>query len=206
MRKKLKFSEGKMAEGLFLKDPMGSELGQKIVGQGILLLDDLGMETFTFKKLATEISTTEASIYRYFENKHRFLLYILSLHWIKLQQQVIALRQAELPVSEKITNLISILIAAAGETHPLTSIHTQALHRIVVKESNKAYMTKEVDQDNTRRFFVAYKSLSKSIAEFILEVNQDFRFARSLATSLIELSHLHLFFAEHLPSLVAVLT
>ena len=36
------------------------------------------VEEFTFRKLAQKINTTEASVYRYFENKHRLLIYILA--------------------------------------------------------------------------------------------------------------------------------
>lgn len=35
-----------------------------------------GYEAFTFKKLAEDIGTTEAGIYRYFENKYKLLVYL----------------------------------------------------------------------------------------------------------------------------------
>ena len=60
-------------EGLYVKEPQDSELGRKIIKHSILLIDKLGFESFTFKKLANEIQSTEASIYRYFENKHLLL-------------------------------------------------------------------------------------------------------------------------------------
>ena len=57
----------------FLRDPLHTELGTKIVSQSILMIDQLGFEQFTFKKLAHAIGSTEASVYRYFDNKHRLL-------------------------------------------------------------------------------------------------------------------------------------
>ena len=63
---------------IYLRDPEGTELGREIVKNAIDLIYELGFEGFTFKKLAIQIKTTEASIYRYFENKHRLLLYILN--------------------------------------------------------------------------------------------------------------------------------
>ena len=56
--------------GLYLKDPQESDLGRRIIKHSILLLEELGFEQFNFKKLAEAMGSTEASIYRYFENKH----------------------------------------------------------------------------------------------------------------------------------------
>ena len=58
----------KMNEKLFIKDPQQTELGKKIVLHSVQLIHDEGFEAFTFKKLAQSIGTTEAGIYRYFEN------------------------------------------------------------------------------------------------------------------------------------------
>jgi AcrR family transcriptional regulator len=66
---------------LYLKDPTSSEIGLKILTEGIQLMQDLGFEAFTFKKLAQNIQSTEATIYRYFENKHNFLLYLINWYW-----------------------------------------------------------------------------------------------------------------------------
>ncbi|MGZ5010791.1 MAG: TetR/AcrR family transcriptional regulator, partial [Methylobacter sp.] len=65
-----------MNDKLFLRDPEQSELGKKIILHSIQLIHKNGFEAFTFKKLAEAIGTTEAGIYRYFENKHRLLIYI----------------------------------------------------------------------------------------------------------------------------------
>ena len=45
-------------EAFYIKDPMSSDLGESIVEHGILMLDELGYETFTFRKLAERIGTT----------------------------------------------------------------------------------------------------------------------------------------------------
>ena len=57
-------------ERLYLRDPQATDLGKKIIKHSILLIDEIGFEAFTFKKLASRMSSTEASVYRYFENKH----------------------------------------------------------------------------------------------------------------------------------------
>ena len=66
---------------IYLKDPRSSDLGRKILNSGIDMIEELGFEGFTFRKLAKEIISTEASIYRYFESKHKLLLYLSSWYW-----------------------------------------------------------------------------------------------------------------------------
>ena len=68
-------------EGLYLKEPQDSKLGINIIKYSILMIDEYGFESFTFKKLAKEINSTEASIYRYFENKHLLLLFLVNWYW-----------------------------------------------------------------------------------------------------------------------------
>ena len=67
----------KLNEKLYLRDPEGTEIGKQIIRQGVKMISEIGYEQFTFKKLATEINSTEATVYRYFENKHKMLIYLL---------------------------------------------------------------------------------------------------------------------------------
>ena len=84
-------------ETLYLKDPMSSDLGESIVEHGILMLDAIGYEAFTFRKLAERIGTTEASVYRYFKSKHRLLLYLTAWYWSWMEYRL-QLATAELSV------------------------------------------------------------------------------------------------------------
>ena len=63
---------------LYLRDPQETSLGKKIIQHSILLIDKVGFEAFNFKKLAQYMGSTEASVYRYFENKHLLLIYLVS--------------------------------------------------------------------------------------------------------------------------------
>ena len=78
----------KLNEHLYLSDPQHTKLGQNIISKSVVLIDQLGFEQFTFKKLAKEIDSTEASVYRYFENKHRLLHYLISWYWSWLEYKV----------------------------------------------------------------------------------------------------------------------
>ena len=78
----------KLNDHLYVRDPQHTALGQNIINKGVELIDRLGFEQFTFKKLAEEIGSTEASIYRYFENKHRLLHYLTAWYWSWLEYQI----------------------------------------------------------------------------------------------------------------------
>ncbi|MFT4756739.1 MAG: AcrR family transcriptional regulator, partial [Vicingaceae bacterium] len=74
---------------LYLKDPLSSELGKKIIKGSIELICELGFEQFTFKKLAVKIASTEASVYRYFESKNKVLLYLTNWYWSWLEYRLV---------------------------------------------------------------------------------------------------------------------
>ena len=49
----------KVNENVFIKDPDNSELGRKILTQGIELIDKIGFENFTFGKLSKIIKSSD---------------------------------------------------------------------------------------------------------------------------------------------------
>ncbi len=59
----------KLLQNVYLKNPESSDLGLKIISNSIEMVNELGFESFTFKKLGERIESPESSIYRYFENK-----------------------------------------------------------------------------------------------------------------------------------------
>ena len=44
----------KLNAKLYIKDPQSTELGLKIIEKGIFMIDELGFEAFTFKKLSAD--------------------------------------------------------------------------------------------------------------------------------------------------------
>jgi len=188
-------------ERVYLKDPESSELGRKIVAQGIALIDQMGFEQFTFKKLAKHISSTEASVYRYFENKHKLLIYLVSWYWNWLEYQLMFSTNN----IESAHARLEIALRVISQPHLLGSnfvhIDKEALHRIVVAESPKAYLSKEVDDDNKEGYFLAYKRLCERIADIAREINPDYHYPTALISTIIESAHNQIFFAAHLPRL-----
>src|SRR5690606_25243018 len=70
-----------VTEPVYLKDPQGTDLGRRIIEHSVVLIDELGLDKFTFGKLAASLGTAESSIYRYFDNKHRLLIYLIGWYW-----------------------------------------------------------------------------------------------------------------------------
>ncbi len=191
---------------LYLRDPQDSKLGRSILQHGILMLDELGLEDFTFKKLATRIESTEASIYRYFENKHHFLVYILCWYWERMRYLIrIATHNIQEP-REKLRIALAEVVESSRQNPAVDYIDESVLFRIVLTEGTKTYHTKQVDEENKQGFFLVYKALAADIASIILEIKPDFAYPRSLASTLLEMANYHIYAAQHLPSLTEVRT
>lgn len=191
----------KLNHQLYVKDPESSELGKTIVENAIELIYELGFEQFTFKKLSTKIQSTEATIYRYFISKHRLLVYILNWYWCYLEFLSEMLAPTKKTPSDKLKLILTIITHCQAEERQLIDYNLDHLHCIVISESSKSYLVKEVDTINKEMAFNPLKSLCKRISQTILEINPGYRYARSLASTLLETAHDQQFFSEHLPSL-----
>lgn len=191
----------KMNPDLYLRDPESSKLGQSILRHSIKLIGELGFEDFTFKKLAIEVSTTEASVYRYFENKHKLLTYLTAWFWTWLEYQLIFHTNNVTDPKTKINTVIRLITFQKEDKFLLEHIDKDTLHQIVVSEGNKAYLTKHVAEDNKSMFFKPYKDLCHRIAEIFLEYNPSFKYPHSLASTLIETAYHQIFFKDYLPGL-----
>ncbi|MFZ1750570.1 MAG: TetR/AcrR family transcriptional regulator, partial [Saprospiraceae bacterium] len=189
---------------IFLKDPESSPLGTTIFTEGIDLIDGLGFEDFTFRKLAKQIGTTEASIYRYFENKHKFLLYITSWYWCWVDYQMV-IRNANInaPIT-KLKNSIDIISAASG--NQAVSVDLQKIFNVICNDSSKGYFSKKVDILNQHGVYFNYKKIVSNISDIILEINPSYDYSHMLVTTIIEGIHHQIFFAKHLPGLTDVTT
>jgi AcrR family transcriptional regulator len=194
----------KVNEHIYLRDPESSELGKQIVKNAIDLIYELGFEHFTFKKLATKMSTTEASIYRYFENKHRLLLYILNWYWSYMEFLVDFTIQNIQDPKEKLTKIIHLFTQSLPESVGQLDYNKSFLNQIVLSESSKVYLIKEVKEINSFQVFKPYKDLCNKISEVMLSLNPTYAYARSLSSTLIETAHSQQYFSKNLPRLTDV--
>ena len=190
-----------MNEALFLRNPESSDLGKNILKHSVMLIDKTGFETFTFKKLADDIGTTEASIYRYFENKHKLLVYLTAWYWGWLEFQIKYHTNNIKAPSVKLKKVINLLAKAVEDDEQTSYINEIILHQIIITEGSKAYLTKQVSEDNKQQFFKPYKDLCAVVGNIISECNPKYKYPKSLASAIIEMAHFQNFFKKNLPSL-----
>ncbi|MDP4284042.1 MAG: TetR/AcrR family transcriptional regulator [Bacteroidota bacterium] len=191
----------KMNEKLFLRDPEQTELGKNIILHSIQLIHKNGFESFTFKKLAENIGTTEAGIYRYFENKHRLLIYITAWYWSWLQYRLVVHVNNIKDPFDKLKRVIRLLASTVEDDISISYVNESILHQIIITEGSKTYLTKRVSEDNKDQLFNPYKDLCSKIGDIILECNPNYKYPKSLSSSIIEIAHAQNFFMNNLPSL-----
>ncbi|MGP1990910.1 TetR/AcrR family transcriptional regulator [Zobellia laminariae] len=188
-------------EKIYIKDPESTALGKRIVEQSILLIQEMGFETFTFKKLGVRIKSNESSIYRYFENKHKLLLYLASWYWGWLEYKLVFSTNSIQDPQEKLKKALEIVTKPTEIDSNFSHINEVLLNNIVINEYSKSYLTKEVDADNKEGYFVIYKRLVNRLSTMISTVDAAYTYPSSLASTVLEGSlHQH-FLKDHFASL-----
>lgn len=188
-------------EKIFVKNPESSDLGKRIIESSILLINEIGFEQFTFKKLGIYIGSNESSVYRYFENKHKLLLYLTSWYWGWMEYKlVIGTIQLSDPV-DKLETAIRILTQVINADSNFSHIDEVKLQNIIIAEYSKSYLTKEVDLENKQGYFSIYKRLVERLTNLIKEVNPSYKYPASLSSCILEGAlHQH-FIKQHFKAL-----
>ncbi len=189
---------------LFTKDPESSDLGKNIVRTSIEMIDEMGYEAFTFKKLGERIHSNESSIYRYFESKHALLVYLFNWYWSWIEYKLVFLTMNIEQPEVKLLKILRLLTEEVKEDSDFSSINEILLNKIIISESAKAYHNKEVDEDNKKGFFKVYKRVVQRVCDIILEINPNYPYPHMLISTIIEGAHHQRFFSEHLPALTDV--
>ncbi|WP_018942515.1 TetR/AcrR family transcriptional regulator [Polaribacter irgensii] len=190
-----------VSELVFIKDPETSDLGKRIIENSILLIDELGFDAFTFKKLGLKIGSNESSIYRYFESKHKLLLYLTSWYWAWLEYQLVVETFSLIDPKVKLNKAIAILTNTVKLDRNFSHINEVVLYKIIVNESFKSFLTKEVDSENNEGYFEIYKRLVARLSTIILDIKPTYPYSLSLASTILEGGlHQH-FLTEHFPSI-----
>lgn len=190
-----------VTEPVYLKDPQGTDLGRRIIEHSVILIDELGLEKFTFGKLAAALGTAESSIYRYFDNKHRLLIYLVGWYWSWREYKLVF---DTANIADPVTRLER---GVRSVTEPISDkgsfgyLDLRALYRIAISESSKAYMTKEVDEEHKEGCFSGFKRLCDRVRDLVLAVAPEHPYPAALASNVVDGSMVQRFFADHLPSL-----
>ncbi|WP_034058454.1 TetR/AcrR family transcriptional regulator [Lacinutrix jangbogonensis] len=186
---------------IYLKDPESSDLGKRIIEHSILLIDDIGFDAFTFKKLGVKIGSNESSIYRYFESKHMLLLYLTSWYWTWLEYQLVLSTNSLEDKKVKLEKAITVLTQTTTLDSSFSHIDEVVLKRIVINEHSKSYLTKEVDSENKEGYFSVYKRLVNRLKDMVSEFDVSYKYPLTLASTVIEgAMHQH-FLKDHFQSI-----
>lgn len=173
-------------EKLYVKDPETSTLGKKIIEESIILIDSIGFEEFTFKKLGEKIGSNESSIYRYFENKHKLLVYLSSWYWSWIEYRMVFATSNYSNSLEKLKKAISIVTEKVEDDQKTLHINESILNKIIIAEFTKTFHNKEVEQENKEGFYYIYIRVINRLTTMIEEVNPEYLYAKSLASSVVE--------------------
>jgi AcrR family transcriptional regulator len=188
-------------EALFLKDPTSSNVGKSILEHGLILLSEIGLEDFTFKKLAVKISSTESTIYRYFENKHQFLSYLFNFYWAWMDVNIaFATINIDDP-KERLRRIIRLITKKVNNDVRTPFIDEAILQDVIALESSKTFLSKKVDEENQAGYFLQYKKLVDRISAVIIEINPSYPYPNALVSTILESSFHQRYFGNHLPRL-----
>ena len=186
---------------IYVKDPETSDLGKKIIEHSILLMDEIGFENFTFKKLGNRIGSNESSIYRYFESKHKLLIYLSSWYWSWMEYKLVFNITNHNNAEEKLHKAIRVITEKIEDDSNTEHINEAILNKIIITEFTKTLHTKEIDAEIKEGFYSIYNRIINRIVEIINELNPDYPFAKSLVSSIVEGSlHQH-FLQDHFASI-----
>ena len=194
----------KISSTFYVKDPESSELGRHIISKSIEMINALGFEAFTFKKLGNAIGSNESSVYRYFSNKHMLLVYLLNWYWSWMDYKIVLQTSKLNKAKDKINKAVELLVADVKQDSDFSFINEILLNRIIITESSKIYHNKDVDNENEKGFYKTYKQVVQRVSDFILEFNPKYKYPHMLVSTIIEGAHHQRYFAEHLPSLTDV--
>lgn len=170
------------------------------------MMNDLGLEAFTFKKLTERAECTEATIYKYFPNKQRLLQYYFQLYWMWLDTHC---QQEGRTFADPWTRVQGDIRALCGlwtEGAMAAQLDPVALRSLVIVEGSKSYLHRNVDEDNKLKLFQPYKDLCAHLASELKACDRKCKFPRTFATTLIEMAHSLEFAMEHLPALTELST
>jgi AcrR family transcriptional regulator len=185
----------------YKKQPESSELGRRIISEGLIFMQEIGFEAFTFKKLADRLQTTEASVYRYFENKHHLLLYYMSIYWLWLEYHL-TFGLHNLPEKDSKLNKALDMITRPDQLNwALSDLSFDHLLNLVVTEWGKIYFTSQIDKEEQAGLFADYKRFCKRLSKLIAQSHPHYPYPNTLVSTAMNMLFVQRFYADHLPSL-----
>lgn len=184
--------------GLYLKKPTSSDLGKRIVTNSIHFIYNFGFEDFTFKKLAEHIDSTESSVYRYFENKNKLLLYLSSLYWGSMEYQLLLKTTAAVSKLDTLNAAIQVLSEPPANEDDVKGINHYQLQQIIIAEFNKPFHSKLLNStEEQEASFQLYTRFIKRLSDIIQFISPQYEYPLSLASTLVEGLHYQIYLSKY---------
>ena len=190
-----------VSHDIFIKDPLSSALGKRILKESLALIEVKGIEAFNFKMLSSKVECTEAAIYRYFENKNKLLLYYINWYWGWLEYNLVYCTANLESPADKLKMAISLLVEGPlYQENQYLNIHS--LNRVVWEESNKSFMIRELKSDTKSKMLQQFYDFSERLKDLIIAYKPDFPFPKVLVSTLIWSSILNTFSQRDMADLI----
>jgi hypothetical protein len=191
-------------EQLYVKDPSSSAIGREIIRESVKLISTEGLDSFTFKKLATVLKSTETTIYRYFKNKHQLMMYLSSWYWSILEWKVVFATANIKDGKMELEKVAEVLTSTFNNESTASLVDEVLLQEIVCEESMKLFSKNWESVAEKKGYYSAYTSLCNRISQIILKADKNYKFPAALASTMIEASQRQFYFTRHLNSLTDV--
>ena len=129
------------------------------------------------------------------------LVYLTSWYWYWTEYRLVfATINIDEP-KERLIRSLDILTKPVLIDNSFSYINEVKLSEIIFSESIKAYHTVEVDKENEKGCFKAYKGVVQRVGSIILEISPGYKYPHMLISTVIEGAHQQHYFSQHLPAL-----
>lgn len=186
MQKLLERIKIEVTPKLYIKNPQQTTLGKRILKESVDLMDKLGYDDFTFKKLAERLETAESSVYRYFENKNRLVLYFMAWYWEMQEYRLVFLTGEAHSSDEKFKIALELFFDTPKSKNFNADFDSDKVWHIISSESFKACLVREQDPSVRSEIIKLYQRVITRYAEIIKEINMNVTNAELVASLIIE--------------------
>ena len=107
------------------------------------------------------------------------------MYWAWVEYNLVMETHSITDPKEKIIQAVTVLTRKVDNDSSNTPINLVLIHKIMISEFSKSFLTKSVDQENEQGLFVAYKRVHSRLQGFIKVANPSYNFSASLANTIL---------------------
>lgn len=190
MEELLKSIHLRVNEKIYLSDPTSSDLGKRILKHGSKIICQEGLDSFNFKKLSKEISSTEAAIYRYFENKNKLLLFYFSWYWKWIEYNMVFRTQNLATPEERMQVVLEILTNPPQVKNYFEYIDGAHVFELMGKDGIRVLLSAP-QTDDEKDMVRSFRSVCERFAQVIEGCDKGYKYPVQLAATILITSHMN---------------